>query len=40
MSEAKVNSDDIELVFQRLRSNPGNKVNTLKYYYYYYYMFI
>uniref|UniRef100_A0A2S2QIJ8 ADP-ribosylation factor GTPase-activating protein 2 n=1 Tax=Sipha flava TaxID=143950 RepID=A0A2S2QIJ8_9HEMI len=25
MSEAKVNSDDIELVFQRLRSNPGNK---------------
>lgn len=27
MSEAKVRSEDIELVFQRLRALPGNKVN-------------
>lgn len=27
MSEAKVNSEDIEMVFQRLRALPGNKVN-------------
>lgn len=29
MSEAKVKSEDIELVFQRLRALPGNKVNIL-----------
>lgn len=27
MSEAKVNSNDIEVVFQRLRALPCNKVN-------------
>lgn len=27
MSEIKVNSEDIEMVFQRLRALPGNKVN-------------
>lgn len=27
MSESKVNSEDIEIVFQRLRALPGNKVN-------------
>lgn len=30
MSEAKVNSEDIEIVFQRLRALPVNKVNILK----------
>jgi len=30
MSEAKVNSEDIEMVFQRLRALPVNKVNMLK----------
>jgi len=30
MSEAKVNSEDIEIVFQRLRALPVNKVNMLK----------
>lgn len=29
MSEAKVSSDDIEMVFQRLRALPGNKVSAL-----------
>lgn len=29
MSEAKVKSEDIEMVFQRLRALPGNKVNIL-----------
>jgi len=27
MSELKVNSEDIEIVFQRLRALPANKVN-------------
>lgn len=31
MSESKVNSEDIEMVFQRLRALPGNKVNIHKY---------
>lgn len=31
MSELKVNSEDIEMVFQRLRALPGNKVSTYLY---------
>lgn len=30
MSDAKVNSEDTEMVFQRLRAQPGNKVNIFK----------
>lgn len=30
MSEARVNSEDIEMVFQRLRALSGNKVNILE----------
>lgn len=30
MSDAKVNSEDTEMVFQRLRALPGNKVNIFK----------
>lgn len=30
MSELKVNSEDIEIVFQRLRALPVNKVNISK----------
>lgn len=35
MSEAKVNSEDIEIVFQRLRALPVNKVIMLKILLYY-----
>lgn len=30
MSEAKVNSEDLEMVFQRLRALSGNKVNIFR----------
>lgn len=30
MSDAKVNSEDTEMVFQRLRALPGNKVNIFE----------